>query len=82
MEDLWAHHSVSEHYLHEARQLLAIKRGNVWIAGNFGQRAQKIPEALVEGRKLLASTEKNSYGYLGKRTRGARVGGFALKVWG
>lgn len=79
--DLWADHPVAEHYLHEARQLLAIKRGQNWIVGNFGRAAQEVPPHIVNGRRLVGNTEKKAYGYAGKVTRGARIGGYALKVW-
>lgn len=79
--DLQAHSAIRQHYLHEARLLLLLKRGRFWIVANFGQTPQKVPVEMPERLDLVANSEKKSYGYLGKPTRGRRVGGYALKVW-
>lgn len=79
--DLWAGSMVEEHHLHEARDLLMMRRGRFWIAGNFGQTARDLLVRLPREATLVANSEKKSYGYLGKQTRGLRVGGYALKVW-
>lgn len=79
--DLHAHSVISRHYLHQARLFLVLNRGRFWIAANFGQTPQEVPAPLPEHLELMASSEKKSYGYLGRATRGRRVGGYALKVW-
>jgi maltooligosyltrehalose trehalohydrolase len=79
--DLWAHSPIRESYLHEPRQMLAICRGDFWIVGNFGPAAQDVPNHITNQAKLVLSSEKKSYGYLGKTTRGSRIGGYAVKVW-
>lgn len=79
--ELWASGLVYQHYLHEARHLLMMKRGRFWIAANFGQTPQEVPLKLSGRPELVANSEKKSYGYQGKPTRGRRIGGYALKVW-
>lgn len=80
-QDLWAGNVVQEHYLDPARHLLAIRRGRFWIVGNFGRTAWDVPEPIAGNAKLVANSERKKYGYLGKATRGNRIGGYALKVW-
>lgn len=79
--DLWARVPVSDAYLHEDRQLLAIRRGAFWIVGNFGPLARALPAHLTEESELVFNAEKKRYGYGGKSTRGSRIGGLSVKVW-
>lgn len=79
--ELWANHAIDEHYIHDAKQILAIRRGSFWIVGNFSQTTQVLPDILLRDCKLCLSSEKQAYGYSGKQTRGKRVGGFSVKIW-
>ena len=79
--DLWAGSLIQDSFLDEEHHVLAIRRGGFWVVGNFGSEKYSLElESLSRGR-LLFSTEKSRFGYLGERTRGLRVGSYALKVW-
>lgn len=76
--ELWADSSVVDHYLKD-REVLAIKRGELWIVANFSEVIQQVP--LPVEKTALLSSESSSFGYLGRSTRGHRVGSLALKVF-
>lgn len=78
---LWAQHRVHDHYLDEHHQILAIRRSNFWIVGNFGPSDVELPEHLHQNARLVLNSEKKKYGYLGRATRGGKLGSYTLKVW-
>ena len=77
---LWAHSPLSEFYRDSYHHVLGIRRGKFWVVANFDPKSQALPSAITQG-ELVLNSERASYGYLGRVTRGSRIGSFALKVW-
>ena len=80
--DLWAHTGISDVQRDTYHHILSIQRGRHWVVGNFSDKPQDVHPALTSKAELVLSLERpTQYGYLGKRTRGSRIGGFSVKVW-
>ena len=74
--ELWASSGVVDHYIKE-REVLALKRGKLWIVANFSLQTQSVDLA-VHPKALLSS---ECLGYRGTPTRKNKVGSLALKIF-
>ncbi len=63
------------------RRLFGFRRGGFWVVANLSEVTQPLPARLPVLPSALLSSERLAYGYRGARSRGARVGGLAVKVF-
>jgi maltooligosyltrehalose trehalohydrolase len=79
---LWADSPIDEVFRDTFHHVLAIRRGEFWVVGNFDEDSQEVETRLTHDSDLVLSLERpTTYGYMGKTTRGSRIGGYSVKVW-